>query len=172
MIDYLFGDLLHDDKTLTAFQIVARAVLVAVVALLCVRVTGRRAFGLKTPLDNVITFLLGATLSRAIVGDGGFVGIVAGSLTLACLHRLIAYVSCRSDGFRNFINGKSQILYEQGIFQDNNLKKSMVAPKELEGVVRKETNLDSLDLIQKATMEPSGEVSIVLKDSYSLPKRA
>ena len=174
MIDYLFGNLLHDDKLLTTCQIVARAILVSGIALLCVRIAGRRAYGLKSPFDNVIIFLLGATLSRAIVGDGALVGIVAGALALACLHRLVAYISCRSNRFRNFVNGKSQILYEHGIFQDKGLRTSLVSPKELEGVVRKETNLDSLDLIQKATMEPSGEVSIVLKEGYgyNLPNRA
>ena len=163
MIDYLFGDLLHDDKLLTTFQIVARAILVSGIALLCVHITGRRAYGLKNPFDNVIIFLLGSTLSRAIVGDGALVGVVAGAMALACLHRLVAYISCRSDRFRNFINGKSQVLFDQGIMQESNLKTSLVSPQELEGVVRKEVHLASMAQVKKITMEPSGEVSVVTR---------
>lgn len=180
MLNYLFGDLFHDDKLLTAFQIVARAFLVAAIALICVRITGRRAYGMRTPFDNVITFLLGATLSRAIVGDGSFVGVVAGSVALACLHRGFAYISSRNDGFRNFVNGKSQVLFDQGSTQESNLKTSLVSPQELEGVVRKEVHLDSMAQVEKITMEPNGELSVVTtrggndavgRTNYSLPKR-
>ncbi len=180
MLNYLFGDLFHDDKLLTTFQIVARALLVAVIALICVRITGRRAYGMRTPFDNVITFLLGATLSRAIIGAGSFVSVVAGALALACLHRGVAYISSRNDGFRNFINGKSQVLFDQGIIQESNLKTSLVSPKELEGVVRKEINMDSMAQVQKITMEPSGELSVVAtsgvteavgRANYNVPNR-
>jgi len=54
----------------------ARSVVVFVITLLLLRISGRRSFGLRTPLDNIISIILAAVLSRAIVGASPFFSMV------------------------------------------------------------------------------------------------
>ncbi|MGM2885457.1 hypothetical protein ACS2R9_27050, partial [Bacillus cereus group sp. BC64] len=70
-------------------QMVLRAIVVFVVALVLIRIAGRRAFGQRSPFDHVVGILLGAILSRAVVGASPFVATVAASLAIAQLHRVI-----------------------------------------------------------------------------------
>ena len=68
MWNELLGDLLHKDDQLTDGQMAVRAVVTFLIAIALVRLAGRRSFGMRSPFDTVISLLLGATLSRGIVG--------------------------------------------------------------------------------------------------------
>jgi hypothetical protein len=45
-----------------------------------------RSFGGRTALDNIIVILLGALLSRAIVGASGFFPLIASSFVIVIIH--------------------------------------------------------------------------------------
>ena len=64
VINLLFGEGEH----LNPLQMACRILVIYLVALLWIRVAGRRAFGRLSTFDNVISILLGAVLSRAVVG--------------------------------------------------------------------------------------------------------
>src|SRR3982751_3492491 len=96
MLYQLFGDLLHKDDHLTDWQMTDRAVIAFLLAIILVRLAGRRSFGLQSPFDTVISLLLGATLSRGVVGASSFTGTLGACLVLVTLHRLLAYVCLHS----------------------------------------------------------------------------
>ena len=68
VIRLLFGD----GTELTTWQMADRALVTFVLALAMIRLAGRRSFGQRSPFDACTTVLLGAVLSRAVVGASPF----------------------------------------------------------------------------------------------------
>lgn len=158
------GDLSHEDKSLTVLQMSLRAGLVFFLALLTVRMAGRRTFGMGTPFDTVVSLLLGATLSRAIVGATSLTGVLGACFVLVVLHRLLAWLTVSYPAIGEFINGQSILLYGQGAKHQTNMKAGLVNEADLESAVREKANVDSLSKVEAAYLEPDGEISIVKKE--------
>jgi len=80
----IFGE----SKDLNALQMSSRGVVIFIIAFLLIRISGRRSFGVRTPLDNIITISLGAIMSRAVVGASAFVPVIVCCFVIVFLHRV------------------------------------------------------------------------------------
>ena len=165
MINQLFGDLLHKDDHLTDWQMTDRAVVAFLLAIILVRLAGRRSFGLQSPFDTVISLLLGATLSRGVVGASSFAGTLGACLVLVILHRLLAYVCLHSAVVSRLVSGKNKVLYEDGRLNQGNMKAMLVSEQDLEDAVRLHGNEATLESVEKVMIERNGQISIVKKKS-------
>lgn len=123
----LFGE----GKDLNALQMSSRGVVMFFIALILIRISGRRSFGVRSPLDNIITISLGAVMSRAIVGASAFVPVVVCCFVIVLLHRLIGWFIANSKPFGSFIEGEKILLFEDGVFQKKNMKKALVCQEDL-----------------------------------------
>lgn len=170
-MDELLGDLTHKTDSLTEGQMALRALLIFVLTIVYVRIAGRRSVGMRTPFDTVISLLLGATLSRAIVGASSFTGTVVASLVLVVLHRLFAWLSAHNQTFSRLVGGSKRVLYEAGQLNHDNMNAMLVSQSDLQEAARRMGNVDSLDDVQTAIIERSGEISIVTKPRTELPTK-
>jgi uncharacterized membrane protein YcaP (DUF421 family) len=84
-----------EGKDLNALQMSDRGIVIFIIALLLIRISGRCSFGIKTPLDNIITISLGAVLSRAIVGASDFVPVIITCLIIVSFHRFLSWLKAR-----------------------------------------------------------------------------
>lgn len=150
-------------KDLNMLQMCSRALVVFFIALIMVRIAGRRTFGKRTAFDNTLAIILGAVLSRAIVGASPFVPTVCCSLLLVLLHRLLAYACIKSSFIDHYLKGSSMPLYQNDTVNTQNLTKSLFTEKDLMGDVRLKGNATKLDEIHEIYMETSGEVSVIRK---------
>jgi uncharacterized membrane protein YcaP (DUF421 family) len=156
---YLFGT----QNNLTGFQMFLRAIVVFFLALLLIRISGRRSFGLKAPFDNIIAILLGAILSRVVVGAGPFVPTLIACLIIALLHRAIARLSISFNFFENLTKGGKILLYENNNFIKKNLNRALVSKEDIMEGVRLLALDDSLEYIDRIYMERTGQISIIKK---------
>jgi uncharacterized membrane protein YcaP (DUF421 family) len=155
----IFGE----GKDLNALQMSSRGVVMFFIALILIRVSGRRSFGVRSPLDNIITISLGAVMSRAIVGASDFVPVVVCCFVIVLLHRLFGRLIAGSKAFGRFIEGEKMLLYENGEFLKANMKKALVCQEDLMQGVRKSALTEDMSKIDKVYMERNGEISSIKK---------
>jgi uncharacterized membrane protein YcaP (DUF421 family) len=163
MVMKLLYQLFGEGRDLSTIQMCDRAIVVYFIALLMLRISGRRAFGKKTAFDNAIAIILGAVLSRAVVGASEFVPTVACCMVLVLLHRILSWARIYSKPIKKMLEGQSITLYKNGKTEKENLTKSLICEEELMGDIRQKANLNSYDQVEEIVMETSGEVSIVKK---------
>jgi len=156
----LFGE----GKDLNCLQMSSRGVVVFFIALILIRISGRRSFGLHTPLDNIITIALGAVLSRAIVGASDFLPIIAVSTVIVVLHRAIAWGTAHHKGLSKIVQGKKMLLFEDGHFIAAHMGKALVCEEDVMEGVRKSALTEDLLKIDKIYIERNGEMTAIKKE--------
>jgi uncharacterized membrane protein YcaP (DUF421 family) len=142
----IFGE----GKDLNALQMCSRGVVMFFIALILIRVSGRRSFGVRSPLDNIITISLGAIMSRAVVGASDFVPVVICCFVIVLLHRGIAWLIASHKPFGQFIEGEKILLFEDGVFLKQNLKKALVCQEDLMQGVRKSALTEDIRIQRSA----------------------
>ncbi|MFN8349132.1 MAG: DUF421 domain-containing protein [Spirosomataceae bacterium] len=159
VVDRIFGE----GEAINAWQMSCRAMAVSLVAFLIIRIAGRRSFGIRTPVDNITAILLGAILSRAIVGASPFFPTVMASLTIAVLHRAVGWLTVHNDRFGELLEGNKILLYKDGKFQEDNMKRALVCEELNRQGVRQAAKTEQLEEIEKVYLDRNGEISVVKK---------
>ena len=159
LIVTIFGE----GKDLNALQMSSRGLVVFIIALVLIRISGRRSFGVRTPLDNIIGILLGAILSRAVVGASPFVPVIVCSLLVVILHRLFGWLIASSKNFGEVVEGNKILLFENGEFNAENMKKALVCQEDIMQGVRKSALTEDMSKIDHVYMERNGDISAIKK---------
>jgi uncharacterized membrane protein YcaP (DUF421 family) len=155
----IFGE----GKDLTAWQMSSRGIVVFIIALLLIRISGRRSFGIRTPLDNIIIILLGAILSRAVVGASAFVPVVVACFVIVAFHRFVSWLIANSKVFAKLIESDKIILYENGKYVKQHLKRVQLTEEDVMQGVRKSALTEDLKDINHIYIERNGEISAIKK---------
>jgi uncharacterized membrane protein YcaP (DUF421 family) len=154
-------ELFGSGKDLTILQMCCRGFVIFWLSLLLLRISGRRSYGLKSPLDLIISILLGSVLSRAVVGASPFLPVVCCTLLIVILHRLFSWINIHNKTFRHLTEGQKILLFENGNFLEKNMDRALVDREDVIQKVRKQTFQNDLEGIDKIYMERNGEVSVV-----------
>lgn len=161
----IFENIFGVGPDLSVLQMAARAAVVFWFALMVIRISGRRSFGLHGPFDSCTTVLLGATLSRAVSGASPFFATLAAAAVLVVMHRLTGIASQRWGWFDRVVSGSEIILARQGQADDHAMQKGLVTQRDLEEAIRKKTGQEDILIVERAVLERNGEITIVpLKD--------
>ena len=158
-----------DGSNLSPLQMICRAVVIFLLAILLIRIAGRRSFGMHSAFDNVITLLLGAVLGRAVVGASPFVATVAASAAIVVLHRVFAWLSVRSHWIGAVVKGDPIPVYENGAIITANLYRSLFSRRDLAEEIRVRLHRDSFVGIDRVFVERNGEVGIVTHETVTQP---
>lgn len=158
-INELFGH----GTDLNSLQMCVRAIAVFFLALLLIRFTGMRVFGIKTAFDTCIIIMLGSVLSRAVVGASPFIPTILASAALVIIHKIIARLSVSNQRISHMVKGKPLSIYKDGILNDKNLRKCSLSFGDVMEEVRLNANLNSLKNIEEIFMERTGEISVIGK---------
>ncbi|RZL14580.1 MAG: DUF421 domain-containing protein [Hymenobacter sp.] len=166
MMEFLVDLLGLDAKadTITTSQICWRTGVVFIIALVLLRVSGRRTFASNSGQETVVKFMLGAILSRAIAGDSPFGVIIAAAVMLVLLHRTLAYATYFFPAFGRLVKGGSSVLAEGDTINHGELRGASFSEEALRAAVRGAANLDDLAQAKTVRLEHDGTISVVKKE--------
>lgn len=159
----LFGNLYHEDNNLSVLQMSSRTIVLFFITIIIIRISGMRSFGKKSSFDSIIAIMLGAVLSRAIVGANPFFPIVASGLLLGIIHRFIGWLTVKSDTIGKLIKGTSVCLYTNNSINHKNMLLTGISYKDIMEEVHAQLNKDNFDEIEEIFMERTGKISIIKK---------
>lgn len=156
-------DIFGEGTDLNVLQMGCRGIVIFIVTLVLIRISGRRSFGIRTALDNIIVILLGAILSRAVIGASPFVPVIVTSCIIVLLHRLLARLMVTNKKISIMMEGNKILLFENGNFIENNMTTALVCKEDIMQGIRKSALTEDIARIEKVYMERNGEISAIKK---------
>lgn len=148
---------------LNTWQMMLRTILIFFIALALIRFSGMRIFGIQSAFDTCVVIMLGAVLSRAVVGASPFIPVVASCAVLCMVHKLIARWSVTHPFTSHLVKGRPVLLYKEGKFYDRQLKKCALSTGDIMEEVRIGLHQDHLDNVAEIFMERTGKISFVCR---------
>jgi uncharacterized membrane protein YcaP (DUF421 family) len=157
-----------DTDELTALQMMLRAIVTFLLALLIIRIAGIRSFGSKSAFDIVLSITVGAVMSRCITGHYSYLACAGAATILALMHRLFAIFSFRNSFLSYLIKGKPHVLLSKNKINWTNMKRHHLSMDDLIQALHKKGFLN-LDEIEEAFFETNGKISLIPKAKKILP---
>ena len=149
---------------ITTSQICWRTGVIFAIAIVLLRLSGRRTFASSSALETIVKFMLGGLLSRAIAAAGPFGATIAAAVTLVVLHRVIAYATYFIPPLGRLIKGEPSILAEGNLIHHNELRFASLPEQAMRAAVRAAANLDDLSEVKTVRLEHDGSISVVKKE--------
>lgn len=155
------SELFGNGSNLTAGQMAWRAGVIFFCTLWLVRISGRRSFAQHGTFDVCVTVLLGAILSRAVVGASPFWSSIAAATVIAVLHRIIALASIRWNWVEDMVNGHAIVLVRSGRINQQALRDALITREDLERSMREQIGTSDLAQVHRALLEKNGHITIL-----------
>lgn len=161
-LDFLFG-FQADSHSITAVQMLTRAVLLFFAALLLLRLSGPRTFAGSTAFDLVVKIMLGSVMSRAVAASSPFGGTLLACAAFVLLHRGLAWASYRYSWVDRLVKGQVYLLARQGQADAAQLRRLRLNELDLREGLRESGNLAELNQAEAVYLERDGTISVVKK---------
>ncbi len=155
----LFGKGEH----LNILQMSLRGASAFIYSLALIRISGRRSFGLHNPMDNIIAILLGAIMSRGVVGASPLLPVAASCLVVVLLHRAFGWLIVRYQWFSHLVEGNKIVLFRNEKLERKNLSRALLSEEDVMQGIRKSASTDDLSQIDTVYLERNGEIRALKK---------
>lgn len=152
------------NENITPLEAAARAAVMFIVALILIRLAGMRPFGKGESFDQIITFLMGAILSRGVVGATPFFSTIASAIVIILIHKILSKLSIYSKSMGKLFKGNNYVLYRDGEFVKENMQKANISDNDVLEELRLQCKSTKMDNIQEILLERTGKISFILKD--------
>jgi uncharacterized membrane protein YcaP (DUF421 family) len=157
LVTSLFGK----EDNLNWMQMSMRGIIVFITALIIMRIGSAKTFGKESAIDSIVMIVLGGNLSRTITGAAPFIPVMASTVAIIIVHRLLAWICMYNHELGNLIKGKKNCLYADGQMHEEDMKKTLISKEDLQEGLRQTLNEDSFDNVDKIMMERNGKLSVV-----------
>lgn len=145
-------------------EFIVRAAVMYIMALLMIRLLGKRALGELGPFDFVVMTGVGHTVVSVALDKSipYYEGVII-LATLAILEYFMGYLALKNQGLSNLIVGKPVVLIEDGRIIKDNLAREKFNIDDLMQELRKQGVRD-IDEVERGILEACGGFSVILKE--------
>jgi uncharacterized membrane protein YcaP (DUF421 family) len=140
---------------------ILRPVIVYAFLVVSLRLSGKRELVQLNPFDLVVLLTLSNTVQNAIIGDDNSVsGGLIGATSLLVINYLVVRFLYDHRKLDQLVEGKADVLVQNGKVNTVRLKKELITPAQLEAAARKQ-GFDSLAEVSQCVLEPGGTLTFV-----------
>jgi uncharacterized membrane protein YcaP (DUF421 family) len=144
--------------------IVFRVSIMYLYALALVRISGKQTLGQLTPMDFVVTLIIGDLFDDVFWGEVPIVLAMVGFATIVLAHLLVNFIASRNRSIYRTIASPARLLVEEGKLVQKSLQLERIRPDEVHSDIRLKGE-EHLREIKEARLEPNGQVSVLKKPS-------
>ena len=142
---------------------ILRPIIVYIFLIVGLRLSGKRELVQLNPFDLVVLLTLSNTVQNAIIGeDNSVTGGIIGATSLLVVNYLVVRFLYKHRGLDQFIEGRADVLIEDGKIKTHNLKRELITVTQLEAQARKQ-GFDSLSEVQQCVLESGGTITFIGK---------
>lgn len=143
------------------YNLIWQSVLIIIVGTILLRVAGRKTIAQMTLAETILMISIGTLLIQPVTGKNIWITFVVGAILVATLF-LMEYGQLKFNSLEKLITGKSKVIIENGVLNENEMAKLRLTVDQLEMQLRQK-NVTSMSDVQLATLEPSGQLGFTLK---------
>ncbi len=153
------------------WQMCVRALVVFAAGLLLIRLAGPRTFSRASPLDIVVSIILGSNLSRSISGSAQLIPTLVASALMVGVHAALIRLGVYSHLAGAAMKGRTAILVKDGVANAAVLRREGISKGDFEEVLRSAGATDVSE-VRLAVRERSGKVSVLKNEPEGMRDRA
>jgi uncharacterized membrane protein YcaP (DUF421 family) len=140
---------------------ILRPVVVYAFLIVSLRLSGKRELVQLNPFDLVVLLTLSNTVQNAIIGDDNTVtGGIIGATSLLVINYLVVRFLYNHRKLDQLVEGKADILIEDGKVNTRHLKQELITMAQLEAAARKQ-GFESISEVQQCILEPGGTITFI-----------
>jgi uncharacterized membrane protein YcaP (DUF421 family) len=152
--------LLNDSPALFLLEVLFRTSVMFIVLLTALRFTGKRGVKQLSIFEIVIIIALGSAAGDPMFyHDVGILPAMCVFIVVISFYRLVTWLTGKSKWFEELLEGKTELLIENGFFSVLKFKKEAIAQDEFFSELRLKS-IEHLGQIKYAFLEPSGNISV------------
>ena len=151
--------------------IIIRVSVMYVYALALVRISGKQSLGQLTPMDFIVTLIIGDLFDDVFWADVPILEGMVGFATIILVHILVTFVTSRNKSIYLMIASPARLLVEEGRLVQKSLQLERIRPEDVQFELRLKGE-EHMREIKEARLEPSGQVSVIKRPaSKPVPKK-
>lgn len=149
-------------KDITWWQMTIRGVVAFIFGLVLLRLFGRRAFSQQSPLDILLSIVIGSNLSRAVTGNAPFFPTLFVTAVLALLYFVLDRLAARWPGLSRLVKGRpTWLMREEGALDRAAMTRAGVGMGDVEAT-RSSGTLE-VGQLKAVVLERNGKISTISK---------
>jgi uncharacterized membrane protein YcaP (DUF421 family) len=129
-------------------------------ALALVRISGKQTLGQLTPMDFVVTLIIGDLFDDVFWAEVPILQGMVGFAIIILLHILVTLINSRSKFIHRLIASPASVLIENGKLVQENLNREWVRPETVQFELRLKGEEQPRD-VKEARLEPKGQISVL-----------
>jgi uncharacterized membrane protein YcaP (DUF421 family) len=140
--------------------IIFRVSVMYLYALTLVRISGKQSLGQLSPMDFVVTLIIGDLFDDVFWAEVPILQGMVGFATIILVHILVTYASSHSTFIHQLVASPARLLIENGKLVQENLQREWMRQETLQYELRLQGEEYPKD-IKEARLEPKGKVSVL-----------